>query len=54
MQKPTKGEKAKVKLKIKNIIPIQENTSFLLKKTSPIVSNYFKISIFIVDKCINH
>ena len=41
-KKPTKGEKAKDKLKLKNIIPIQENTNFLLKKNCHLtVSNYF-------------
>ena len=34
-KKPTKGEKAKVKLKIKNIIPILVSTNFLLKKIPP-------------------
>ena len=34
-KKPTKGEKAKDKLKLKNIIQIRENTSFLLKKLPP-------------------
>ena len=33
-KKPTKGEKAKEKLKLKNTILIQENTRFLLKKAS--------------------
>ena len=32
VKKPAGGEKAKVKLKAKNIIQIQENTKFLLKK----------------------
>ena len=41
-KKPTKGEKAKIKLKIKNIIPIQGSTNFLLKKNClRIVNNYF-------------
>ena len=35
-KKPTKGEKAKEKLKLKNIILTHESTSFLLKKiTTP-------------------
>ena len=34
-KKPTKGEKAKIKLKIKNIIQILENTNILLKKLPP-------------------
>ena len=33
-KKPTKGEKAKNKLKLKKYNLIQENTNFLLKKTS--------------------
>ena len=31
MPKPTKGEKVKVKLKLKNIIQVLESMSFLLK-----------------------
>ena len=31
-KKPTKGEKAKDKLKLKNIIPIHVNMNFSLKK----------------------
>ena len=31
-KKPTKGEKAKDKLKLKKYNPIQENTNILLKK----------------------
>ena len=34
VKKPAGGEKAKVKLKAKNIILLQENTKHLLKKTS--------------------
>ena len=33
-KKPTKGEKAKDKLKLKNIILIQENMNFSLKKAA--------------------
>ena len=41
-KKPTKGEKAKDKLKLKNIIQIQENTNISLKKNyHHTVSNYF-------------
>ena len=41
-KKPTKGEKAKEKLKLKNIIPTLESTKFLLKKNyHHIVNNYF-------------
>ena len=41
-KKPTKGEKAKEKLKLKNTIPILESTKFLLKKNyHHIVNNYF-------------
>ena len=34
VKKPAGGEKAKIKLKAKNIIQQLENTKFLLKKTS--------------------
>ena len=34
-KKPTKGEKAKDKLKLKNIIPIQENMNFFIEKKLP-------------------
>ena len=41
-KKPTKGEKAKDKLKLKNIIQIQENMNILLKKNFHLtVNNYF-------------
>ena len=41
-KKPTKGEKAKDKLKLKNIILIQENTNILLKKNfHHTANNYF-------------
>ena len=42
VKKPAGGEKAKVKLKAKNIIHQQENMKFLLKKNFLlIVNNYF-------------
>ena len=41
-KKPTKGEKAKNKLKLKNIILIQGSMNFLLKKNFHLTaSNYF-------------
>ena len=41
-KKPTKGEKAKDKLKLKNIIPIHGSMSFLLKRNfHHIANNYF-------------
>ena len=42
VKKPAGGEKAKVKLKAKNIILLLESTKFLLKKNFlPTVNNYF-------------
>ena len=55
-KKPTKGEKAKDKLKLKNIILIHESTNISLKKNYlHIVNNYFfKISVFVINKRFNH
>ena len=56
-KKPTKGEKAKVKLKIKNITRVLESTSFSLKKNYHLIANnlfFFKIFIFIFYKTFNH
>ncbi len=46
-KKPTKGEKAKDKLKLKNIILIQENTNFLLKKNFHLTANSYFLLKFL-------
>ncbi len=59
VKKPAGGEKAKIKLKAKNIIPLQESMKFLLKKNyHHIVNNslffFLKISKFVLNKSVNH
>ena len=41
LKKPAGGEKAKVKLSARKYNPSQKNTSYLLKKTSTSINNYF-------------
>ena len=56
-KKPTKGEKAKDKLKIKKYNPNTRKHEFLLKKNClHIVNNYFflKFLILIINKSFNH
>ena len=40
-KKPTKGEKAKDKLKLKKYNPNTRKHEILLKKITPLVNNYF-------------
>ena len=40
-KKPTKGEKAKDKLKLKKLIQMRKHEFFVEKKLPPTVSNYF-------------
>ena len=56
-KKPTKGEKAKDKLKLKNITQILESTNFLLKRNYHLTANnlfFFKISKLIINKRFDH
>ena len=56
-KKPTKGEKAKEKLKLKKYNPNTRKHEFFIEKKLPPHSKllfFFKISIFIVDKSTYH
>ena len=55
-KKPTKGEKAKVKLKIKKYNPNTRKHEFLLRKNYLLIVNnlFLKISVFIFNISFNH
>ena len=56
-KKPTKGEKAKDKLKLKKYNPNTRKHEFFIEKKLPPHSKqlfFFKISKLIINICINH
>ena len=56
-KKPTKGEKAKEKLKLKKYNPNTRKHEFFIEKKLPPHSKqlfFFKVSIFVFYKCFDH